>query len=460
LIPKVLRELPPLLTLAGPVILAEIGWMVMGIVDTMMVGPLGPAAIGAAGLGGGVFTAIAIFGMGLMLGLDAYVSQAHGAGDGAECRRWLHSGVWLAAALGLPIMGLAWVVYVSLDAWGLHPEIRVLVGPYLRGLSFGALPLLFYAAFRRYLQGMHVVRPVMFALITANIVNAIGNWILIYGHLGAPALGVEGSAWATTLARTWMAGFLLVAIRRVHRRQRVPAPPKPHGGPAPPKLRGAGGPARFDVARIKQLVALGFPAASQVTLEVGVFAAATALAGKLDPVSSGSHQIALNIAALAFMVPLGLSSAGAVRVGYAVGARDVPQAVRAGWTALATGAGVMAAIGLVLFLWPARLISVFTTDQRVIDIGVRLLAIAAAFQLFDGTQAVVTGVLRGIGETRMPMIINVIGHWLFGLPVGYALCYWYDWGVLGLWIGLSVGLIFTALVLTAVWYQKTRVVIV
>jgi MATE family multidrug resistance protein len=441
----VLRELSPLLKLAGPVILAEIGWMVMGIVDTIMVGPLGPAAIGAAGLGSGVFTAIAIFGMGLMLGLDAYVSQAHGAGDEAECRRWLHSGVWLAAALGPPIMGLVWILYASLDAWGLHPEIGVLVGPYLRGLSFGALPLLFYASFRRYLQGMHVVRPIMFALITANIVNAIGNWILIYGHLGARALGVEGSAWATTIARTWMAGFLLLAIHVEHRRRLERQPHVPW---------------RLDVARVRRLVALGFPASAQVTLEVGVFAAATALAGKLDPVSSGSHQIALNIAALAFMVPLGLSSAGAVRVGHAVGARDVSRAVRAGWTALATGGVIMAVIGLALFLWPAVLISVFTTDQRVIDIGVRLLAIAAAFQLFDGTQAVVTGVLRGVGETRMPMIINVIGHWLFGLPVGYALCYWYGWGVLGLWIGLSIGLIFTALVLTGVWWQKTRVVIV
>ena len=437
----VLRELPPLLKLAGPVILAEIGWMVMGIVDTMMVGPLGPAAIGAAGLGSGVFTAIAIFGMGLMLGLDAYVSQTHGAGDEAECRRWLHSGVWLAAMVGPPIVALTWLLYESLEAWGLHPEIRVLVGPYLRGLSWGAIPLLFYAAFRRYLQGMHVVRPVMLALVTANLINALGNWILIYGHLGAPALGVEGSAWATTVARTWMAGFLLVAIALEHRSRLDRQPHVPW---------------TLDIARIRRLVALGFPAASQVTLEVGVFAAATALAGKLDPVSSGSHQIALNIAALAFMVPLGLSSAGAVRVGHAIGARDESRAVLAGWTALATGAVIMAIIGLVLFLWPAVLISAFTTDQRVIDIGVRLLAIAAAFQLFDGTQAVVTGVLRGIGETRMPMVINVIGHWLFGLPVGYALCFWYAWGVLGLWIGLSIGLIFTALVLTAVWWNRTQ----
>jgi multidrug resistance protein, MATE family len=442
----VLRELIPLLKLAGPVILAEIGWMVMGIVDTIMVGPLGPAAIGATGLGSGVFTAIAIFGMGLMLGLDAFVSQSHGAGDQVECRRWLHAGVWLAVLVSPLVMGVAWLVYVSLDAWGLHPDIDVLVGPYLRAISFGTLPLLCYAAFRRYLQGMHIVRPVMFALATANVVNAIANWILIYGHLGSPAFGVEGAAWATTLARTWMAGFLLVAIHMEHRRQRRSTP---NGDAlAPPKS--------FDPGRLKRLIALGFPAASQVTVEVGVFAAATALAGKLDPVSSASHQIALHSAALAFMVPLGLSAAGAVRVGHAIGARDVPRAVLAGWTALLTGAVIMTVIGLALFLWPAPLIMAFTTDPRVIAIGVRLLAIAAAFQLFDGAQAVVTGVLRGIGETRMPMIINIIGHWIFGLPVGYVLCFWYGWGVLGLWIGLSVGLIFTALVLTVVWWKKTR----
>jgi MATE family multidrug resistance protein len=439
----VLRELVPLLKLAGPVILAEIGWMVMGIVDTMMVGPLGPAAIGATGLGSGVFTAIAIFGMGLMLGLDAFVSQSHGAGEEDECRRWLHSGVWLAVLASPLVMGIAWLVYVSLDAWGLHPDIQALAGPYLRAISFGALPLLCYAAFRRYLQGMHIVRPVMFALVSANLVNAIANWILIYGHLGLPALGVEGAAWATTIARTYMAVFLLVAIGREHRRR----------GDRQRHVSWT-----IDVARMKRLVGLGFPAASQVTLEVGVFAAVTALAGKLDPVSSGAHQIALNVAALAFMVPLGLSSAGAVRVGHAIGARDPARAVLSGWTALATGGVIMAMIGLALFLWPVPLISAFTTDQRVIDIGVRLLAIAAAFQLFDGTQAVVTGVLRGIGETRMPMIINVIGHWVFGLPVGYALCFWYAWGAFGLWIGLSIGLIFTALVLTVVWWKQTTLV--
>jgi MATE family multidrug resistance protein len=434
-------ELLPLLRIAGPVILAELGWMSMGIVDTIMVGPLGPAAIGAAGMGSSVFTAIAIFGMGLMLGLDTYVSQSYGAGDASACRRWLHTGVWLAILVAPLVMGLAWALWLTLDWWGLHPEIRPLVGSYLRVISFGAPPLLLYAACRRYLQGMHVVRPIMFALISANLVNAGANWVLIYGHLGMPALGVEGAAWATTVARIYMAAFLYIAIQREHRR-RVDHPHVPWSP---------------DMQRLRHLVRLGFPAASQVALEVGVFAAATALAGRLEPVSSGSHQIALNIASLAFMVPLGLASSSAVRVGHAVGAGDPRRAVRAGWTALATGGVLMAIIGVVLFVWPATLIAAFTTDRRIVEIGVGLLAIAAAFQLFDGTQAVATGVLRGIGETRMPMIVNGIGHWVLGLPVGYALCFRFAWGVFGLWVGLSIGLVITAVVLVAVWWKKARV---
>jgi MATE family multidrug resistance protein len=317
----------------------------------------------------------------------------------------------------------------------------VLVGPYIKVISLGALPLLLYAAFRRYLQGMHVVRPIMIALISANMVNAAANAILIYGRFGAPALGVAGSAWATCLARAYMAAFLFVALRREHRRR----------GAAHPSV-----PFVFDAPRMWTLVALGAPAASQITLEVGVFALATALAARLDAVSSASHQIALNIASVVFMVPLGLASAGAVRVGHAVGARDIHRARRAGWTALVLGGAVMAALGLVLFLFPGPMLRAFTTDAHVIDIGTHLLAIAAAFQLFDGTQAVATGVLRGLGDTRTPMVVNVIGHWFLGLPVGYALCFRYGWGVIGLWIGLSIGLAFCGIVLLVAWIQRTR----
>jgi MATE family multidrug resistance protein len=434
------RELIPMLKLAGPVVMAEIGWMSMGIVDTIMVGPLGPAAIGAAGMSSSLFFALAVFGMGLMLGLDALVSQSFGARRLDDCVRWLQHGVVVALILTPVLMALAYAILATADAWGLHPDVHARAIPYLRVIVLSTAPLLLYATFRRYLQGLHHVRPVMIALISANVVNAFGNWIFIYGTLGAPALGVEGAAWATCVARVYMAAFLYGAILREHRRR----------GDAHPHV-----PFRIDLARVRRLLALGIPAASQVTLEVGVFAAVTALAGTLDPVSLASHQIALNIAALAFMVPLGLSSAAAVRVGHAVGARDADRAVIAGWTALATGGVLMGIIALLLVVSPATLLRVFTTDTQVLRIGATLIAIAAAFQLFDGTQAVATGVLRGVGDTRTPMVMNVVGHWVFGLPAGYALCFWLGWGVAGLWIGLSIGLIFVAIVLTVVWARRT-----
>jgi MATE family multidrug resistance protein len=426
-----------MLKLAGPVVLAEIGWMSMGIVDTIMVGPLGPAAIGATGMSSSIFFALAVFGMGVMLGVDALVSQSYGAGRRDDCVRWLQHGILLAVIVAPALMLVFYGALNTIDHWGLHPDILGLARGYLRVIGLSAFPLLFYATFRRYLQGLHVVRPVMFALVSANLVNAFANWVLIYGKLGAPALGVAGAAWATVIARVYMAAFLYFAVLIVNR-----------GSAHVPFV--------FDMARVRRMVALGVPAASQLVLEVGAFAAVSGLAGKLDPVSLGSHQIALNLAALSFMIPLGLSSAGAVRVGHAVGSGDALRAMHAGWTALGVSAVITAAVGLLFLLAPTPLLRVFTTDPNVVSIGASLLAIAAAFQLFDGTQAVATGVLRGIGDTRTPMIMNVIGHWVFGLPTGYALCFWAGWGVAGLWVGLCIGLVFVAVVLTLAWHQRSR----
>jgi len=434
-------ELLPLLRLAGPVILAEVGWMSMGLVDTAMVGRLGPAAIAATGMGTGVFTAIMIFGAGLMLGVDSLVARAMGAGRLDEGVRWLHQALVLAAIVAPMVMVVTWIASLTIDAWGLNPQIAVLAKPYLAIIALGAPPLMLYAAFRRYLQGIHVVRPMIYALITANLVNAGANAVLIYGLYGMPALGVAGSAWSTCLARLYLAVFFYVVIRREHRRR----------GAAHPHV-----PFAVDTERLRRLFAFGAPAAGQITLEVGVFVLTTTLAARLDAVSSASHQIALNIVSTGFMVPLGLASAGAVRVGHAVGAGDMRRARHAGWTALLLGGVIMVMLGTVLFAFPALMLRAFTTDASVLTLGSRLLMIAAAFQLFDGTQAVTTGVLRGIGDTRTPMLMNVIGHWVLGLPVGYALCFRFGWGVLGLWIGLSVGLIFCAVALTITWIVRTR----
>jgi MATE family multidrug resistance protein len=434
-------EFRPMFRLALPVVMAELGWMGMGIVDTLMVGRLSPEAIGAVGIGSSLFMGVVVFAMGLMLGLDALVSQAYGASRLEDCHRWLLHGIVMSVIISLPAMLVMLMLSHLLAGWGLHPVVLDLTQPYLRALTWSIPPLLMYATFRRYLQGMNVVRPVMIALLMANVTNLFMNWVLIYGHLGAPAMGVRGSAWATVLARIAMATYLLVVILLRERERR-------------PGLFET--PLRIELPWMRRLIALGFPAAAQITLEVGVFAAATALAGRLAPTALASHQIALNIAACSFMVPLGLGSAGAVRVGQAVGRMDAAGAERAGWTALLFGAAFMTMTAAAFVLAPRLLIGAFTSDEGVLRIGVSLLFVAAVFQLFDGIQGVATGVLRGLGDTRTAMLWNLFGHWLVGLPLGYALCFVLGLGVVGLWWGLSTGLTICGVALLVVWVQRIR----
>ena len=433
------RELPVLLRLAIPVVLAELGWMAMGIVDTIMVGPLGPEAIGAVGVGSGVFTGIAVFGMGVLLGLDTLVSHSYGAGDERDCRRWLLHGLVLALLLAIPMMGALVIIIGQLGHIGLHPSVQTLVLPYFRVIVWSLIPLLGYAAGRRYLQGVSTVGPVAFALVSANLVNVVANWMLIYGRLGAPALGVAGAAWATVIARIFM--FAVIAAAVLYRDRARGWQP----------WREAWGVQRW---RLTRLLRLGLPAAAQVTLEVGVFAAATVLAGRLAPVELAAHQIALNIAAFVFMVPLGASSAGAVLVGQALGRRDPRGAARAGWTTIATISALMLLIAITFIAVPVPLLSVFSRDPLILALGSRLLLVAALFQLFDGLQAVATGVLRGLGDTKTAMVANLVGHWAFGLPAGYWLCFSVGWGVVGLWVGLSIGLTSVGLVLLIVWARR------
>jgi MATE family multidrug resistance protein len=326
----------------------------------------------------------------------------------------------------------------SLPRWGLPPEVLALARPYLSILMWSLPPLLLYVAFRRYLQAMNLVRPVMFALVAANLVNAAANWVLIYGHLGAPAMGVPGSAYATLAARIFMAGWLLVAIVSHE-------PPEGH-------LRDT--PLALDLARVRQLFTLGFPAAGQMVLEVGVFAAATALAGRVSANALAAHQIALNLASITFMVPFGVSSAAAVRVGQAIGRGDPRGAASAGWTAIAIGVTFMSAAAMTFLLAPRVLVRAFTTDDAVIDVGASLLFVAAVFQLFDGLQGVTTGALRGLSDTRTAMLWNLAGHWVVGLPLGYLLCFRWGFGVIGLWWGLSTGLIICGLALVRVWIKE------
>lgn len=453
---SVRTEFLPMLKIAVPVVMAELGWMAMGVVDTVMVGGLGPEAISAAGVGNSMHIAFAIFGMAVMLGLDTLVSQAYGARDVRDCHRWFFDGLTLAGLMAVPIMALLVLLWFAIPILGFHGAVRPLLESYFGVLILSTPFLLAYAVCRRYLQGMHTAMPVMFALVTANLINAAGNWVLVYGHLGFPALGVKGSAWATVISRAYMLGSLLFAVWWVDRKRTAELQSAADGLPTV-ALAEVGlwhVDRAFDASRLRRLLALGLPAASQVGAEVGVFALATALSGTLDPISSAAHQIALNLAGLAFMIPLGLGSAGAVRVGHAVGAGDRVRASAAGWTAILLATLVMVASGLTFVLVPRQLIGLFTTDPSVLSVGTSLLLLAAVFQLFDGIQGVITGTLRGLGDTRTAMVVNLVAHWLVGLPISYLLCFVVGWGVWGLWIGLSLGLIVTGVILFWVWTMK------
>ncbi|MBP6716844.1 MAG: MATE family efflux transporter [Acidobacteria bacterium] len=434
-------ELKAMLSLALPVILSELGWIMMGIVDTLMVSPLGPAAIGAVGTGSTIFMSVMIFGMGTLFALDTYVSQSFGAGRIDECHRWLFAGVQLAAILAVFLTLLLVGVVMVLPAFGFHPDVLAVIQPYIARLVLSAAPLLAYAVFRRYLQAMNVVRPVMVALISANLINAFGNWLLVFGHWGAPALGTNGSAYATLAARIYLAIFLFVVIWQRERKN-------PSGLHDVPFV--------IDAQRMWRVVRLGVPAALQITLEIGVFAMASALTGRISPLAIAANQVVLNIASFVFMIPLGLSSAAAVRVGQAIGRKDPPGVRLAGKSAFWLASVFMIATAALYVVMPRQLLGIFTTDDAVLRIGTTVLYIYGALQLFDAWQVVATGALRGLGDTRTPMLLNLVGHWIIGLPLGYWLCFNRDWGVAGLWSGLSVGLTIVGVVLAGVWRHRSR----
>ncbi len=416
--------------------------MAMSIVDTIMVGRLSPAAIGAVGISSAIFYTPALFGIGLLLGLDTLVAQAYGRGDFDDCHRALAQGVYLAIAyvpFAMLIVGLAPHLFPVL---GINEAVRAPARQYIQLLNLSSLPLLIYVAFRRYLQGVGKVRPVTFALISANLVNWFGNWALIYGKCGLPAMGIRGSALSTVVARIYMASVLVWWAWR-HERDR--------GHPLFAHWPG------LQLAQFRRLIQLGWPAASQLLFEVGAFSFSTLLAGRLSPDVLAAHQICLNSASLTYMVPLGVSAAAAIAVGHAVGAGDRALARRSGSMAIAIGGIFMALTATAFLTLPQMLIHIYTHDQETVAIAVRLLVVAAVFQVFDGIQGVGTGAMRGLGKTRGPMLVNLIAYGVIGLPIGYILCFKTRLGIYGLWTGLTLALIFAAGVVLTLWLKESKV---
>jgi MATE family multidrug resistance protein len=423
-------ELRALLTLAVPVVTVQVGMMLMGVVDTLMVGHVSPAALAAVALGNLYFFAVAIFGMGVLMGLDPIIAQAVGARDEPAIARGVQRGMLLAALLATPAMILLWPAG-HVFRWLEQPaDVVPLAATYARFVIPGVLPFLFYAVLRQTLQAMGRLRAIVITIVAANLLNILLNYALVYGHFGMPALGVAGSSIATTCSRWIMALLLLGLSWPVLRRHLLPIRPEV-----------------FTLAPLSRMLRLGAPIGAQFELEYGAFGLTGILMGRLGTNQMAGHQVALNLASLTYMVPLGVSAAVAVLVGQAVGRGDPVGARRSARTALLVGATFMVLTSTLFLTVPRSLAGLYTDSEAVLLMAAALLPLAGIFQVFDGIQVVASGVLRGLGDTRSPMVINIIGFWLVGIPTGLFLGFRAGLGARGLWLGLVLGLASVAVIL-------------
>ncbi|MDE3126623.1 MAG: MATE family efflux transporter [Gemmatimonadota bacterium] len=425
------REFRALMTLAVPVVVVQVGMMAMGVIDSIMVGHLSARALAAVALGNIYFFNVIVFAMGALFALDPIVAQAVGARDEAAIARGIQRGLALSVALTVLSAALMWparpVITLARQPAEIVPEAAL----YVRISILGALPFLAFVVLRQSLQAMGRLAPIVVTIVGANALNAGLNWVFIYGHLGAPALGVEGSAVATVLSRWTMFAALL--------------------GLAWPALRPYLGALRADTLAwtpLRRMLAIAVPIGLQQVLEVGAFGSIGLLMGWFGTAQVAAHQVAIQLAALTFMGPVGISTAAAVRVGHAIGAGDGARARRAARVAFLCGVAFMSLTALMFLTIPGPLARMFTGDPAVIGIASLLIPVAGVFQVFDGIQAVAAGVLRGIGDTRAPMAAMLAGYWLIGLPVSLYLGFRTAAGPTGLWWGFVAGLSSVALFLS------------
>jgi multidrug resistance protein, MATE family len=423
-------ELAAMTRLALPIVLAQVGLMSMGVVDTLMMGRVSAEALAAVALGNLYFVTLTFPATGTLMVLDPLVSQAVGARDAERIALGVQRGLVLAAALCVATCVVLWPVHGVLVLLRQPAGLVALATPYVRISILGVLPFFAFVVLRQSLQALHAVRMLLVVVLLANVVNAFLNWVFVYGHLGSPAMGAPGSAWATCIARWIMAVTLCVVCWPTLRRTLVPWRAQ-----------------ATSAAPLFEMLRLGAPIGFQQMLEMGVFAAIGLLMGILGTREMAAHQIALNLASLTFMVPLGVGAAAAVRVGHAAGEGDAAAVRERARTALFCGVGFMGCTAVLLLAAPGAIAALYTTDVPVAVLAATLIPIAGVFQVFDGVQAVCAGVLRGLGDTRAPFFINLAGFWLAGFPVSIALGFHTRLGALGLWWGLVAGLVVVAALL-------------
>ncbi len=436
LVRPTMADMRALVALALPVVAVEMGMMAMHVVDALFVGHLSATALAGVSLALAYYFTIVVIGIGTLVGLDALVSQAVGAGDENAVRRALQRGLLLALALCIPLALILWPTASVLRA--LHqPEEIIPMATRVVHISILGLPgALTFVVLRQTLQSMERLRPILLTVVLANLINAACNWLLITGQLGAPALGVDGSAIASVIGRTALPLILLVL-----------------GGDVLWPLLRVRDPRLFELAPLRHMLRIGAPVGVQYLLEVGVFNAVALLMGVQATTTLAAHQVAINLASFTFMVPLGIGAAAAVLVGQAIGRDDAGAARRAAAAALTAGVAASAMTTVLFLVIPAQLASAYVREPGVIALAATLIPLAGVFQLFDGVQAVAGGALRGAADTRAAMVANILGFWMVGLPIGLTLAFRAGLGPRGLWWGLVVGLAAVAAVLLVRLYH-------
>ncbi|WP_201978249.1 MATE family efflux transporter [Hymenobacter rubidus] len=437
-------HLRPTVLLAVPVVLSQLGHIMVSFVDSVLVGKIGTVELAAVSLGVNSTNVILILGIGLSMGSVPLVAAADGRHDHPALARLLVSSVWLSVLAGLVLVGLGQLVPPLMHFLGQPPAVEALAAPWVRVISWSFLPLMVFQGFREFAEGLGLTRQAMWLSVLANVVNAALCYALVFGHWGAPALGLMGSAWATLMARilmaVLMAAYVLLAPRLHTYRAAV------HNWLP-------------DAATLARLLGLGAPIGVQMAFEVGAFAAAALMIGRLGAVSLAAHQVAINLASITYMAASGISAAATIRVGKLFGSGNLAGARQAGFAAYLLGFAFMGTMA-VLFIATRHVAPLLYSpaagpDPAVVAQAATLLLIAALFQVSDGLQVVGLGALRGLEDVKVPSVVALLAYWAVALPLGYFLGIRMHWGAPGLWTGLLVGLSIVAGVLLLRFRRET-----
>ncbi len=411
--------------LAVPVMASQLGQVLVGVADNMMVGQVGYIPLAGASLGNAIFYLFMTFGLGVSFAITPLVGFADGQGDKKQCGQVLRHGLLVNTILGFLLFAAVMVAADYLHLFGQEQAVVEQATPYMFVIGFSMIPLLIFQTFRQFSEGLSMTKAPMVVSVSMNVLNIILNYILIYGKFGAPAMGLVGAGIATLISRIVMAIVMVIYVLSNKRFK--------------PYLSGLGL-QNLDFTLIKDLLRIGIPAGLQFVFEVGAFSMAALMMGWIGAPTQAAHQIAINMASISYMTVSGLGAAAAIRVGNQLGKRNYKTMKNAALTLIAMGTALMVVFAGVFIIGKDALPLLYNDKPEVVSIAAGLLIIAALFQISDGIQVISLGALRGMKDVKIPTIITFISYWLIALPLGYVLAFNYGYGADGIWFGLFLGL--------------------